>query len=329
MPLQQKVISYRTLFAENPHREVIEGMLEAAETGSTISRDWYETAHADGGKDADAILQVEIKYENRAGDGYEDVLTVADRECEEAMIPILKRIRDVPIVGEETGHEVPDGSIPEGGQRWLIDPIDGTFCFKNGYPDFSITLALQTKQGGKWHTDVGLVACPMNSEIYVADQQQAYLVQGERAKTLRAQAPEPPAFSGSLDDAFAGKRIETCIFSKNPEKTAWKGLEKQVGERLGDASQSTFSTANMVAKIADGWVDGAIICADALEYAWDTDAAIHIAEKAGAKVKHTEIDGEPCVFIANSQSLLTALEHVTKQELGKAQTQQRGAAQRA
>lgn len=327
--LQQKMVDYHSKFDGNPEQGAIEALLEAAETGSTISREWYELAHADGGKNADAILKVEIKYEDRTGSGYEDVLTVADRECEEAMIPILKRALDIPVVGEETGHEVPDEQIPDGGRRWLIDPIDGTFCFKNGFPDFSITLALQTKEDGQWKTDVGVVACPMHNEIYLADEQNAYLIQGERAKQLRVHAPEIAPFSGGLDNAFEGKIIETVVFSKNPEKTAWNGLEKQLGERLGDASQHTFSTANMVAKIADGWVDGAVICADALEYAWDTDAAIHIAKTAGAKVKETEIDGEPCVFVANSQSLLTALEHVTRQEYGKAQQREAGAARSA
>lgn len=320
--LAQKIIDYHRFFDASANKDAISGMLEAAETATKISRDWFEVAHAGDGADAEAILKVEIKYEDRTGSGYEDVLTVADRECEEAMIPILKQTLDIPVVGEETGHEIPDEHIPDGGQRWLIDPIDGTFCFKNGDPDFSITLALQTKENGKWNTDVGLVACPMHNEIYLADEQNAYLVQGERAKRLQVSAPEIAPFSGGMDAAFEGKRIETVAFSKDPKQVTWQNMEQKIGERLGDAAQHTFSSANMIAKIADGWVDGAILCSDALEYAWDTDAAIHIAKTAGAKVKETKIGGEPCVFIANSQSLLTALEHTTEQAYNKEQSRQ-------
>jgi fructose-1,6-bisphosphatase/inositol monophosphatase family enzyme len=313
--LAQKVIDYSRFFEKSEQSDVLSAMIFAAEEAGEICREWYEMAHAGGSENSDAVLKVEIKYENRRSDGYEDVLTIADRESEAAIIPVLKETLDIPVVSEELGHEIPDSQLENGSRRWLIDPIDGTYCFKNGMPDFSITIALQTKINGIWQTDAALVASPMQREIYVADSEDAYLVQGQRAKKLQSLAADIPAFSGTLNDAFDGKVVETAIFSKTP--SVWSNMEEAICNRLPDSTQRTFSTAIMLAKIADNWVDGAILGADALEYPWDTDAALHIAKMAGAKIRTKAIDGVPCVMVANSHSLLRALDHVAVQEHAK------------
>ena len=326
-PLQQTVISHDRHFSGHPQEDTIRAMLDAANKGIDITSGWYNKAHANGGKDAEAILGVEVKNENTSGSGHEDVLTIADRECEEAMIPILTAAVDIPVVGEETSPEALNADVPEGSQRWLIDPIDGTFCFKNGYPDFSITLALQTKVDDEWKTELGLIANPLHNEIYFADDKEAFLIHGERAKPLSVATDE--TIPNSLNDILKNKRIEVTAYSPDPDNKVLQHIRPNLKKRLGDSAQITYSTAIMVAKMAEDWVDGAVIGGEALAYAWDLDAAIHIAEKAGIKTKRMEIDGAPYLFLANSQPLLTALEHVTKQEIGKIKTQFQGASRAA
>ena len=323
MSLSPVVIDHGRYFEDHKDAPAIAAMLDAVREAMNISRAAYLGAHL-GELDAREFLGAEHKTVGYAD--YEDLVTVTDRQCEEAMMPILSAARDIPFLAEETANHMDDTKLPDGTQRWLIDPIDGTFCFVNGHDDFSVTLALQTKVDGKWETNIGIVGCPMHDEIYLADDRDAYLIQGMRAKKLQVPTVEPEGLgSYSLREVLNGKRIETVVYIKDESKPGWQNIEHRMVERLGDSAQSTYSTANMVAKIADGWVDGAILGSNALEYAWDTDAAIHIAKKAGAHVLETEIDGEPFVFLANSKPLLRALETAARQELNQSLAQQKSA----
>lgn len=321
MAAKPTIITYDQEFDSHHNRYAMYAILEAAREGSKITKDWFNKAFQNGagvGIDSDALLGVQQKNNDWDHLDFQDAFTQADIDSEKAIIRILKQHKNIPIVAEESGHEVADYTMPEGSERWLIDPIDGTFCFKNGNPDFSITIALQKKINGEWKTEIGAVAVPMRDQIYLAHESSSYLVEGDRAKQLEVNAKDANAFEGSLDDVFRGKKIESVIYSKT--KPEFMDLRQSVSKRLAKvgAVQHSFSSAIMIAKMADGWLDGVILAANALDYAWDTDAAIHIAEKAGAKVVHQEIGGEPCVLIANSQTTLTALSHLVEQEYKKA-----------
>lgn len=313
----RNVNSYHREFEGEPDRDAIETMIHAVQEGNRITRDWYVRAHAEGA-DSDQILQATVKSTISSEYDYEDLLTIADGQCEAAIIPMLKACRNIPVVAEESGHEVDDKDLPNGSQRWLIDPIDGTYGFKKGTGDFSITLALQEKVNNKWETRVGVVSIPLHEELYLAAQQHAYLIQRERARPAKVRAgEEAQPFTEKMDDIFRHKKIECVIYTdKSDKKPEWVALRDHVMERLEpyQAQQSTLSTAMMIAKMADNWVDGAIIAGAPLQVAWDVDAAIHIAKVAGIKTKEIEIDGEPCLLMANSQSLLRAMEQMTKQE---------------
>lgn len=317
MAIQQRRITYHREFADHPQKNVIEAMLEAARVGSEVAQHWFYQAHKKHGANSVEVLGVQLKNSTCSDAEYEDFLTKADLECEQKVIPILKRGLDIPVVGEETGHEVPDTQIPNGGKRWLIDPIDGTACFKEGIPDYSITLALQEKVDGQWKTLIGAVVNPENRQTYLADENNAYLFQFDEVLKINAREPEVASPPRNMKDVLKGKKVEVVVYNRDPKNIGWAGINKGIKEQLGDAATHTYSTALQVAKITQGWKDGAIIASDALRYPWDTDAAIHIAEKAGLKVKKTKIDGEPCVFIANSQTLLTALERITTREHNK------------
>lgn len=307
----RKCIDYKCTFNSHPHAEEIFAMIDAAKNANVILRKWFDQAKQS--EDPETFLGTQTKSDTFKESGFHDALTHADTESEEHVIALLKKCRDIPIVAEERGHSVPDETIPNGGMRWLIDPLDGTYCFKNGEPDFSVTIALQKKVGGKWRTLIGAISDPMHDEIYLADQNEAFLIQDNREKRLTLNVQESAAFSGSLDQAFENKKIEVCLYNEKNDRLNKTRI--RVVERMEEAASSTFSTAKMIAKIADGWLDGAIVGGNgALANPWDTDAAIHIAQKAGAVVKRTEIDDEPVVYIANSRSLLRALEEIVSQE---------------
>jgi myo-inositol-1(or 4)-monophosphatase len=68
-----------------------------------------------------------------------DIVTEADLASEKIVIGGLRRLTPDPaILSEEEG-----ASGPEGGDRWIIDPLDGTVNFASGLPWFSVTIAYQ------------------------------------------------------------------------------------------------------------------------------------------------------------------------------------------
>lgn len=312
MQPDQKNIPCPAEFKNSPQREAIAALLEAAREGNAILRSWFEKV-----KQGHDIGIVE-KTAHFTDIGFSDVLTEADKASEAAVISRLRQCHDIPVCAEETGESVPNKDLPDGSRRWLIDPLDGTFNFKNGKADFSITIALQEKRDGKWETLVGAVSLPIDDEIYLADEKGSYLIGGKGFKKLAIEAKEVEAFTTNIDEVIKGKKIESVIYCKTPEKKQrWLDLREWMFERLGESGIDSFSSAMMIARMPENHRDAVILAGSALDFDWDTKAALHIAEKAGAKFKQTEVDGEPCLIVANSTSLLHALDRMISQEMGK------------
>jgi myo-inositol-1(or 4)-monophosphatase len=88
-----------------------------------------------------------------------DPVTVADRQAQAAMVPLLRsaRPRDG-ILGEEDGLDV------AGERQWLLDPLDGTVAFVCGLPLWSTAVCLRDERG----TAVAAVYDPVADEMYSA-----------------------------------------------------------------------------------------------------------------------------------------------------------------
>lgn len=309
---EQRSIAYPSEFEQSPYKKESEAILGAARGGNVILRDWFERA-----KRGEDIGAVEKSFHFKEI-GFSDVMTLADKDCEAAVIARLKQCSDLPICAEESGESVSGKDLPEGSRRWLIDPLDGTFNFKNGREIFSITIALQEKRDGKWETLVGAVSIPMSDEIYIAGESASYRIHDGKSQELQMQGKEAEAFSSNIDGILGGKKIESVVYCIAPEKKQrWLTLREKMFERMGEAATDSFSSAMMIAGMAANKRDAVILGGSALDYDWDTKAALHIAEKAGAKFKQIEIDGEPCLIVANSNSLANALEQIVQQEYAK------------
>lgn len=71
-----------------------------------------------------------------------DIVTIADRECEELLSVSLRGIDDVPVVGEEgvaADHDVL--THLRSGDCWLVDPLDGTKNFAKGWTGYAVMVA--------------------------------------------------------------------------------------------------------------------------------------------------------------------------------------------
>jgi len=117
----------------------------AREAGS-LARRFYE------GRDS---LEIERK-------GAQDLVSRADREVETLIRDRLAALfpKDG-FVGEEHDHALVDSDV---GGHWVIDPIDGTWCFLNGIGSWCVSLAYE--RAGKVET--GVVYDPMAGELFSA-----------------------------------------------------------------------------------------------------------------------------------------------------------------
>ena len=113
--------------------------------GRSLTRDFGEVEN----------LQVSMK-------GPGDFVSAADRRADQILIAELTKAR--PTYGfltEESGTI--EGS--DSGNRWIIDPLDGTTNFLHGIPIFAVSLGLE-REG---QVVAGVVFNPVMNELYVAE----------------------------------------------------------------------------------------------------------------------------------------------------------------
>jgi fructose-1,6-bisphosphatase/inositol monophosphatase family enzyme len=122
-----------------------------------------------------------------------DVVTIADKLAEEMLAEGLRKIADVPVVGEEAAYA--DASVFDRltGDCWVVDPVDGTRNFAKGKPPFGILIALAS--GGEAHT--GWIYDVLSDRFCVAHRGQGAFVNGERI-VAKPTGEDPPVAAISL-----------------------------------------------------------------------------------------------------------------------------------
>ena len=112
-----------------------------------------EGAEAIADRAAKALLAMRERPLDVARKQLRDVVTEADLASERLVIEGLRALTpDAAILSEEAG-----ASGPEGGPRWIVDPLDGTVNYASGLPWFSVTLAYQEDA----QTHVGVLHSPL------------------------------------------------------------------------------------------------------------------------------------------------------------------------
>lgn len=108
-------------------------------------------------------LNVELK---KSGNSYaSQVVTAVDKECEiEILSHLLPTCEEfnIALLSEETED---NGSRFKEDYFWCIDPLDGTLAFINGYPGYSVSIALVGKDGTP---QIGVVFDPSKNNLYCA-----------------------------------------------------------------------------------------------------------------------------------------------------------------
>ncbi len=321
-------------FHHSSRHDFLNAMMEAAlEGGREINRHFslrqhHEAAGAD-----------EVKDGTLTTSEYTDALTAADRASDSAIRGILDEYDPaVRYVSEESEAQE---RAKEGGVRFLVDPLDGTSNFTKGSFDYSVTVAYQSFEEGKWKTRAGVVHDPVTNRIYFADERHSFtalcdpvgntLLQGSISALQVHKETEAEPFAGGWQQRLKGKAIEVAVYKSGRGDAEVAQHAKDIN-RLGEAVRTdlaengqlkrSYSTALVLSTMTYlQRPDGVILGGDSLN-AWDVDAALHIVKQAGGFVTDppVTIAGEPFVFVAKSASTLRALQHMVE---AKAKTGER------
>jgi myo-inositol-1(or 4)-monophosphatase len=117
--------------------------ISAAQLGGEVLRRYFRKLDA---------RQVSEKTKN-------DLVTAADRASEAAIVGFLRsRCPGWGFLAEE------GGASGASGVRWVLDPLDGTLNFVQGFPHFAVSLALVADG----QIEVGVIYDPMRDEVYAA-----------------------------------------------------------------------------------------------------------------------------------------------------------------
>jgi myo-inositol-1(or 4)-monophosphatase len=229
----------------------LEAAVDAAEAGAAV---------------AAAYFRDDLAVETKAHET--DVVTVADREAQDAVVAVLRdRYPDDVVVGEEgDGRE----TVPDSGPAWVVDPIDGTNNFVREVPLWATSVAAVVD--GDPVAAVNLL--PALDDRYVADGTAAFR-NGERLSVSDVTDPG----TGVVAPSFWTGREDPA------EYTAATGATVR---RFGDLRRYGCSQAAL-SLVAAGGLDG--VFTDYRPNPWDAVAGAHMVRRAGGRV--TDLDGDP------------------------------------
>jgi len=140
-----------------------------------------------------AMLNIAVRAARKAGDfvvryldrldgveislkGQNDYVTEIDRRAEEMIIRTLRdSYPDHAFIGEESGQH------GEAEYVWIIDPLDGTTNYLHGFPQFSVSIALQHRGV----LDQAVIYDPLRAELFTASRGAGAQLNNRRIRVSR------------------------------------------------------------------------------------------------------------------------------------------------
>ena len=209
----------------------------------------------------------EIENLQVSSKGPGDFVTSADKKTEKILIEELQKAHpEYGIITEETG--IINKSNTK--NRWIIDPIDGTFNFMNGVPQFAISIGYEEENEIK----CGVIFNPIMNEMFCAEKGNGAYLNNSRIRVSK---------KNKIKDALivtggpkAASKIKDKIFSE------YINVSKNVSNvrKFGSAALD-------VAYVACGRFDG--YWQREINY-WDIAAGIIILKEAGGFIDFFEQD---------------------------------------
>jgi len=216
--------------------------------------------------------------------GPADFVSEADRRADAILKRELQRARPgFALLMEESG-ETP-GTVA--GERWIVDPLDGTTNFLHGIPHFAISIGYES-QG---QLVAGLIYDPLRDETFWAERGKGAFLNNHRMRVSgRRNLGEAILATGVPFGDRPGKAETLAVLEPVMERTA--GLR-----RMGSAALDLAYVA--AGRYEAFWEFGLS--------PWDVAAGIVIVREAGGFVSRVDGRGEP---LLGADSLLAANAHL-------------------
>jgi myo-inositol-1(or 4)-monophosphatase len=229
--------------------KVLEFAVDVAFESGKIQKEHFQQAHT-------------IRHK-----GEIDIVTEVDVKCQERIIELISaRYPDDLIIAEEK-----ENILHGDGNRWIVDPIDGTTNYAHGYPFFCTSIAYEV-QGSVM---CGVVYNPIHDELFFARTGEGAFLNGRQV-----QVSEVDRLKQSL--LVTGFPYDINSNSENNVDHFVAFLHR------AQAIRRDGSAALNLCYVAAGRFDGFW---ELKLNPWDTAAGVLIAKEAGGVV--TSFDGAP------------------------------------
>jgi myo-inositol-1(or 4)-monophosphatase len=117
----------------------------ARAAGKVMRASWHKPKHVNSAEAHDIKLELDVR-------------------CQELITQRLhSAFPKISLLGEEGGSG--DASA---GQRWVVDPIDGTVNYFFGIPHACVSIAMQRRIGKDYQTILGVIYDPFTDELWTA-----------------------------------------------------------------------------------------------------------------------------------------------------------------
>ena len=248
-----------------------------------------ERAARAGGAVARQSFREDLRVETKAD--VMDPVTEADRDAQRQVIATIRE--EFPgdaIIAEEDALPVGvDGeeadplveTLPETGDAWVIDPIDGTTNFTRGLHTWVTSIAAAVDR-----EPVGAATyAPAAGNVYTAGPESAT----RDGTTLSVSETEDP-------ETFVAGVVGRWLADG---ATEFGGFSEGLVEHLGDSRRFGSMQATL-AYLADGALDAVV---GPMDHApWDSMAGVYLVRSAGGTV--TDLDGDP--WTVDSEGLVAS-----------------------
>jgi myo-inositol-1(or 4)-monophosphatase len=212
-----------------------------------------------------------------------DFVSEADRAAEAAIrAELARRFPEHGFLGEESG-----GSGNEE-TRWIVDPLDGTLNFVQGFPHWCVSVALWDAEGPV----VGCVLDPLREDTFLAVRGQGATWNGRSMRV--SQQP-------GLDGAFLATGFAFQLGERWPMFNAALGRVFPRAKGIRRAGSAALDLAHVACGIFDGYFELGL-------KPWDIAAGALLVQEAGGLV--TDWDGGPGWF--QSGNLVTGTRAVAQ-----------------
>lgn len=212
-------------------------------------------------------------------------LTLADRNAHDAICKVLK-VTGLPVLSEE-GKNIPYEVRKEWDRFWMVDPLDGTKEFIKRNDEFTVNIALISKQ----QPVMGIILVPVSGLLYFASRSAgAFKISLTDIK------------DSSLENLM--RNAETMPLPGSPHKVTVVGSRSHLSSETTDYILNLQKTQPELDFVSIGSSLKMCLVAEGKAHVyprfgptmeWDTAAGQAIVEIAGGKVLQAD-SGEPVLY---------------------------------